>query len=207
MDIFATPIPTVRRIPQQCRVAVAKAYTTIMSRCCVEGSVEQAMRAWKTMFLFCKCVLRQQPDVRGGKKKKLKRNENLRLALLERLGRWNEGKADVLWAEACKLYAGRDKQTSINQVTANIRRATECAQDARFGKAVAALLVGNFTCYGGVHQGYEPSTQRLLLPLFQLDPSLILFALIVEWLDKEWRAFLRARRLVPQPPAPSFTKT
>jgi len=74
------------------------------------------MRAWKLMFLFAKCVLRQQPEVRGGKKKKLKRNESLRTALLERLARWNEGKADVLWAET-------------NQITANgmVKRLLLCS--------------------------------------------------------------------------------
>ena len=112
MDILATSIPTVKRIPQQCRVAVAKAYTTVMSRCASEGTVDHSMRAWKLMFLFSKCVLRQQPEVRGGKKKKLKRNESLRIALLERLVRWNEGKVDVLWAEACKLYVGRSEKAS-----------------------------------------------------------------------------------------------
>ena len=111
-----------------------------MSRCASEGSVDHSMRAWKLMFLFSKCVLRQQPEVRGGKKKKLKRNESLRIALLERLVRWNEGKVDVLWAEACKLYVGRSEKASGSLVAANIRRATECAQDARYGKAVAALL-------------------------------------------------------------------
>ena len=78
--------------------------------------------------------------MRGGKKKKLKRNESLRIALLERLVRWNEGKVDVLWAEACKLYVGRSEKASGSLAAANIRRATECAQDARYGKAVAALL-------------------------------------------------------------------
>jgi hypothetical protein len=62
------------------------------------------MRAWKLHFLFGKCVLRQQPEVRGGKKKKLKRNETLRAGLMDRLGRWNGGKVDELWSEARKLH-------------------------------------------------------------------------------------------------------
>ena len=56
--------------------------------------------------MFPKCVLRLQPEIRGGRKKKLKRNETLRAGLLERLKRWNEGHVDVLWAEACKLFPG-----------------------------------------------------------------------------------------------------
>ena len=74
MDIFSTSIPTVKRIPQKCRVSVAKAYTTVMRHCSTSGSAELEMRAWKMQFLFAKCVLRQQPEVRGGKKKKLRRN-------------------------------------------------------------------------------------------------------------------------------------
>jgi len=140
MDIFATSIPTVKRIPQQCRVPVAKAYTTVMRHCSTPNTLEQELRAWKLQFLFGKCVLRQQPEIRGGKKKKLKRNETLRTGLLERLQRWNEGKVDVLWAEACKLYSSGERKVIAHSMASNIRRATECAQDARYGKAVAALL-------------------------------------------------------------------
>jgi hypothetical protein len=140
MDIFATSIPTVKRIPQQCRVSIAKAFTTVMRRCSVSGTPAQEMRAWQLHFLFAKCVLRQQPEIRGGKKKKLKRNETLRTGLLDRLKRWNEGQVDVLWAEACKLYCSGERQMKAQSLASNIRRATECAQDARYGKAVAALL-------------------------------------------------------------------
>jgi hypothetical protein len=92
MDILATSIPSVKRIPQQCRVAVAKSFTAIMRGCSVSGTKDQEMRAWKLQFLFPKCVLRIQPEIRGGKKKKLRRNESLRAGLLERLKRWNGGK-------------------------------------------------------------------------------------------------------------------
>ena len=98
------------------------------------------MHAWKLQFLFPKCVLRVQPEVRGGRKKKLKRNETLRAGLLERLQRWNEGRIDVLWAEACKLFSGAERENLTNSLESNIRRATECAQNARYGKAVASLL-------------------------------------------------------------------
>ena len=137
MDIFATSIPTVKRIPQQCRVAVAKAFTTVMRHCATLNTPEQEMRAWKLHFLFGKCVLRQQPEVRGGKKKKLKR---LRAGLMDRLVRWNGGKIDELWSEARKLYPGGDRPNVIHSLASNIRRATECAQDGRYGKAVSALL-------------------------------------------------------------------
>ena len=106
----------------------------------MSGTKEQELRAWKLQFLFPKCVLRVQPEVRGGRKKKLKRNETLRAGLLERLQRWNEGRIDVLWAEACKLFSGAERQNLTNSLENNIRRATECAQDARYGKAVASLL-------------------------------------------------------------------
>ena len=76
-----------------------------MRNCSVVGTKEQEMRAWKLQFMFPKCVLRLQPDIRGGKKKKLKRNESMRTGLLERLRRWNDGEVDVLWTEACKLYS------------------------------------------------------------------------------------------------------
>ena len=140
MDIFATSIPTVKRMPQQCRVPVAKAFTTVMRRCSVSGTPAQEMRAWQLHFLFAKCVLRQQPEIRGGKKKKLKRNETLRDGLIDRLKRWNDGQVDSLWAEACKLYCSGERQIKAQSMASNIKRATECAQDARYGKAVAALL-------------------------------------------------------------------
>ena len=140
LETFATSIPSVKRIPQQCRVLVAKAFTTLMRNCCVSSTKEQEVRAWKLLFLFPKCVLRLQPEIRGGKRKKLKRNETLRTGLLERLKRWNEGQVDVLWAEARKLFSGGERQAVTVSLANNIRRATECAQDARYGKAVASLL-------------------------------------------------------------------
>jgi hypothetical protein len=98
------------------------------------------MRAWQLHFLFAKCVLRQQPEIRGGKKKRVKRNETLRTGLLDRLKRWNEGQVDALWAEARKLYCSGERVLKAHSMASNIRRATECAEDARYGKAVAALL-------------------------------------------------------------------
>ncbi len=97
------------------------------------------MRAWKLHFLFGKRVLRQQPEIRGGKKKKLKRNETLRAGLMERLVRWNGGKVDELWNEARRLYPDSDRPNLVHSMASNIRRATECAQDGRYGKAVARL--------------------------------------------------------------------
>ena len=49
MDIFSTSIPTVKRIPQKCRVTVAKAYTMLMRRCSTPGSTEYEVRGW---FMF-----------------------------------------------------------------------------------------------------------------------------------------------------------
>ena len=140
MDIFSASVPTVKRIPQKCRVAVSKAYTTVMRHSSVSGSPEFELRAWKLQFLFAKCVVRQQPQVRGGKRKKVKRNETLCAALLDRLKRWNEGKVDELWAEALALYPGGERPSRAASLASNIRRATECAQDARYGKTVSALL-------------------------------------------------------------------
>jgi hypothetical protein len=140
MDIFASSIPTVKRVPQQCRIPVAKAFTTVMRRCSTSSTPAQEMRAWQLHFLFAKCVLRQQPEIRGGKKKRVKRNETLRTGLLDRLKRWNEGQVDALWAEARKLYCSGGRVLKAHSMASNIRRATECAEDARYGKAVAALL-------------------------------------------------------------------
>jgi hypothetical protein len=138
MDIFATSIPTVKRVPQQCRVPIAKAFTTVMRRCSVSGTPAQEMRAWQ--LHFSSLSVRQQPEIREGKKKNLKRNETLRDGLFDRLKRWNDGHVDVLWAEACKLYCSGERQMKAHSMASNIKRATECAQDARYGKAVAALL-------------------------------------------------------------------
>ena len=64
-------------------MAVAKAYTT--GEALFDSKLlDQEIKAW-LQFLFGKCVLRQQPEIRGGKKKKLKRNETLRAGLMERL--------------------------------------------------------------------------------------------------------------------------
>ena len=111
-----------------------------MRHCSASGTEEKEMRAWKLQFMFGKCVLRQQPEIRGGKKKKVKRNETLRTGLMDRLTRWNAGRVDELWTEACKLYPVGERPVKAQSMTSNIRRATECAQDARYGKAVAALL-------------------------------------------------------------------
>jgi hypothetical protein len=82
-----------------------------------------------------------QPSVRGGKKKKLKRNESLKKALLDRVGRWNKGEFVELWNEARKAYDGKLGRPNTEPcVLDNIKRAKQCAQDARYGKAVAALL-------------------------------------------------------------------
>ena len=140
LDIFATSIPTVKRIPQKCRVSVAKAYTTVMRLCSTPSSADQELKAWKLQFLFGKCVLRQQPEVRGGRKKKVRRNETLCAGLLDRLKRWNEGKVDELWLEARRLYPGGERPSKPHSLASNIRRATECAQDARYGKAVRAAF-------------------------------------------------------------------
>ena len=59
----------------------------VMRHCSASGTEEKEMRAWKLQFMFGKCVLRQQPEIRGGKKKKVKRNETLRTGLMDRLTR------------------------------------------------------------------------------------------------------------------------
>src|SRR5690348_4027347 len=102
-----------------------------------------------------------QPEIRGGKKKKLRRNENLRAGLLDRLQRWNEGHVDSLWREARKLYDGRDTRLSTASRAANIRRAIECAQDARYGKAVAALL----------SLGTSPVTEEAIKEMMEKHPK------------------------------------
>ena len=77
------------------------------------------MRAWKLHFIFGKCVLRQQPEIRGGKKKKLKR-KTLRAGLMERLVRWNSGKVDELWSEARTLYPGGDMPDRTQSMPPNV---------------------------------------------------------------------------------------
>ena len=104
-----------------------------MRHCSTPRSTEYEVRAWKLQFMFAKCVLRQQPEIRGDKKKKLRSNETLCAALLDRVKRWNEGKVDELWSEARKLYPGGDRPSKPSSLASNIRRATECAQDARYG--------------------------------------------------------------------------
>ena len=91
--------------------------------------------------MFAKCVCRMQPQIRGGKKKKLRRNESLRTALLARVTRWNDGEYTELWAEGKTAYSDSKSRPPRDATEAgNIRRAKECAQDARYGKAISALL-------------------------------------------------------------------
>ena len=74
-------------------------------------------------------------------KKKLRRKERVKTAVMERLARWEEGQVEALWSEARKAYpTAPTAADSAGSREANIRRATECAQDGRLGKAVAALL-------------------------------------------------------------------
>src|SRR6187431_478222 len=56
MEIFSTSIPSVKRVPQQCRVLVAKAFKTILRNCAVSGIKEQELRAWKLQLLFPRYV-------------------------------------------------------------------------------------------------------------------------------------------------------
>ena len=102
--IFRTQIPTVKRIPQQCRNAISRVFTGVMNQCYNAVSTEAKVRAWQKQFMFWKCVCRMQPQIRGGKKKKLKRLESLRAALLDRLARWKKGEYVDLWSEACTAY-------------------------------------------------------------------------------------------------------
>jgi len=68
---------------------------------------------------------------------------------------------DGLWREARKLYDGRDTRLSTASRAANIRRAIECAQDARYGKAVAALL----------SLGTSPVTEEAIKEMMEKHPK------------------------------------
>jgi hypothetical protein len=140
-EIMRTQIPTIKRFPQQCKNAVTKSFTSTMRACYSTSGETPQLRAFKLMFMFYKCVCRMQPQIRGGKKKRLKRSESLRTALLARVARWDRGEYAELWAEACTAYSDAKSRPPRDSTEAgNIQRARECAQDARYGKAVAALL-------------------------------------------------------------------
>ena len=140
-EIMRAQIPTIKRWPQQCKNAVTKALTATLRQCYSAATEEAQIRAWKLKFMFAKCVCRMQPQIRGGRKKKLKRNESLRTALLARVTRWTDGEYSELWAEACAAYgSAKGRPPPESSLEANIKRAKLSAQDARYGKAVAALL-------------------------------------------------------------------
>ena len=124
--IFRTQIPTVKRLPQQCRNVISKAFAKCLTQCCSAVSEEAKVRAWKRQFMFWKCICRMQPQVRGGRKKKMKRMESLRAALLDRLARWNRGEYAELWEEACSAYAvqrpAREASEEGNIRLENVRR-------------------------------------------------------------------------------------
>ena len=75
--------------------------------------------------MFAKCVLRQQPEVRGGRKKKLRRNETLSAA---QVTRWNEGKVDELWSEARTLYPGGDRRANLLRLLATFAGYRVCSR-------------------------------------------------------------------------------
>src|ERR1700758_3209307 len=52
-SILRTQIPTVKRIPQQCRNPVTKAFTTLMRQCGSTSTKEVELRAWSLHFMFC----------------------------------------------------------------------------------------------------------------------------------------------------------
>ena len=165
------------------------------------------MRVWQLLFLFPKCVLRLQPEIRGGRKKKLKRNETLRTGLLERLKRWNEGQVNVLWAEARKLFSGGERQAVTVSLANNIRRATECAQDARYGKAVASLLsLGlcptndeNLEAMKSKHRQRSLSFRQVHFPTRSASTR--------TWCARRWMVSPQVLRREPQAHGLSFSKT
>ena len=139
-------------------------------------------------------MLRLQPEIRGGRKKKVKRNETLVAGLWDRLQRWNEGQVDGLWSEACKLYGGGARQAVTNSMANNIRRATECAQDARYGKAVASLL----------SLGTCPVTEESLKEMKSKHPEAVL---TVSWCAGRWMGFPRVPRQGSLEHGPSSSRT
>ena len=113
---------------------------------------------------------------------------------------------DEIWLEAHKLYPGGDHPSKPSSLASNIRRATECAQDARYGKAVAALLSLG-TCPMNADtlkemQSKHPEALRYLLVRF-----LRRYALMWIWCARKWKVFLQALRQVRLVHGPSFSRT
>jgi len=176
-----------------------------MRHCSTPNNLEQELRAWKLQFLFGKCVLRQQPEIRGGKKKRLKRNETLGTGLLDSLTRWNEGRVDELWTEACKLYPSGDRPIKPQSLASNIRRATECAQDARYGKAVAALLsLGTCPMSEETLKEMRPNIPKRSCRSSRLVLLQLLCALMLSLFATRWRVSPPGLRRVPQVRGLSF---
>ena len=91
---------------------MTKAFIATLRQCYAPGTEEAQIRAWKLKFMFAKCVCRMQPQIRGGRKKKLKRNESLRTALLARVSRWNDGEYGELWVQRMQMVPRIDPHRS-----------------------------------------------------------------------------------------------
>ena len=129
-------------------------------------------------------------------------------ALLDRVKRWNEGKVDELWSEAGKLYPGGDRPSKPSSLASNIRRATECAQDARYGKAVAALLsLGTCPMNADTLKEMRSKHPEAGLPTLPSGsvPEAVRFD--VDLVRKKVEGFLLAMRQVRLVHGPSFSRT
>jgi len=138
MEAFATSIPSVKRVPQQCRVVVSKTFTTLLRNCSVSSGARTA--CLEAVFLVSQVC--PAPTTRDSwwqeEEAKAQRDPARRLV--------GEVEALERGSSRCALGGGLQalfglRKTGLNQLHGNnIRRATECAQDARYGKAVASLL-------------------------------------------------------------------
>ena len=115
---------------------------------------------------------------------------------------------DELWRESRKLYDGRGSRLSTASRAANIRRATECAQDARYGKAVAALLsLGTSPVTDEAikeMQEKHPKAPKPKLPEGPLPDAVRFESDVVR---RKWRDFPLVRPLELQAPAHNFLRT
>ena len=130
-------LPTSKHIPRQARGLVAKEYALLLQA--VADPDSQCEEAWCRLNMFIPSVLRPDPRLRRGGKRRRQRSPDSFCVQLVR--RWAAGEQAELWAEA--VAAAEDSRARPRRASSaresNLRRAKGAASEGRFATAIKAL--------------------------------------------------------------------
>ena len=130
-------LPTPKHIPRQARGLAAQEYAKLLKE--VADSKLQSVDAWGRLSMFWPCILRQDPSVkRGGRRRRQQGPHSFCVKLLRR---WAAGEHDALWQEA--VSAAEESRAAPRPrpaaVEANVKRAKVAVGEGRFAAAIRAL--------------------------------------------------------------------